>query len=67
MYRIIVAAFALSWTVSLRAQDSVSVRLNESPRHHEWVKVKSGDRQVDAFLVFPEVILQVWWVAMMSL
>jgi carboxymethylenebutenolidase len=30
-------------------------RLENSPRHHEWVDVKYGDREVKAFLVFPEV------------
>ncbi len=31
-------------------------RLEKSPRHHEWVEIKSrGDRVVRAFLVFPEV------------
>jgi carboxymethylenebutenolidase len=37
------------------AQDWVTQRLNESPRHHEWVKVKHGDRVVESFLAFPEV------------
>jgi carboxymethylenebutenolidase len=45
----------LVWACAAGAQDSVRVRLNESPRHQEWVKVKSGERQVHAFLVFPEV------------
>ncbi len=29
--------------------------LARSPRHHEWVNVKSGDRTVSAFVVYPEV------------
>jgi carboxymethylenebutenolidase len=29
-------------------------RLEKSPRHHEWVAVKHGDRTVHAFLAFPE-------------
>jgi carboxymethylenebutenolidase len=37
------------------AQDPAKARLEHSPRHQEWVKVKHGDRQVDCFLVFPEV------------
>ncbi len=36
------------------AQDA-KARLEKSPRHHEWVKVKNGDREVHCFLVFPEV------------
>src|SRR5437870_2415400 len=36
-------------------QDPVKARLEKSPRHHEWVKVKNGKREVSCFLVFPEV------------
>lgn len=39
----------------LPAQDPTLQRLNESPRHHEWVKVSHGGRTVQAFLVFPQV------------
>jgi carboxymethylenebutenolidase len=37
------------------AQDPVKDRLNKSPRHHEWVQIKVGDRALHAFVVFPEV------------
>jgi carboxymethylenebutenolidase len=37
------------------AQDAIKDRLEKSPRHGEWVKVKHGDREVKAFIVFPEV------------
>lgn len=37
------------------AQDFAKERLNNSPRHHEWVAVKHGDRTVHCFMVFPEV------------
>jgi carboxymethylenebutenolidase len=40
---------------SLFAQDFVKQRLEKSPRHHEWVTVKNGERIVHSFLVFPEV------------
>ena len=30
-------------------------RLENSPRHHEWVAVKYGERTVHSFLVFPEI------------
>ncbi|MFQ5628421.1 MAG: dienelactone hydrolase family protein [bacterium] len=40
---------------TLSAQDWALKRLNESPRHHEWVQIRSGDRVVHCFLVFPEV------------
>ncbi len=41
--------------LSLLAQDPVLDRLNHSPRHHEWVQLKVGDRTLHAFVVFPEV------------
>jgi carboxymethylenebutenolidase len=36
-------------------QDWAQAKLEKSPRHHEWVKIKSGNREVHGFLVFPEV------------
>src|SRR3982075_4469416 len=29
-------------------------RLNSSPRHADWVDIKSGDRTIKAFVVYPE-------------
>ena len=29
-------------------------RLNKSPRHGEWVDIKSGERTIKAFVVYPE-------------
>jgi carboxymethylenebutenolidase len=37
------------------AQDWAKQRVDRSPRHHEWVNVKSGNRIVSAFVVYPEV------------
>jgi len=37
------------------AQDWAKTRLENSPRHLEWVKVKHGPREVNCFLAFPEV------------
>src|SRR2546430_7737141 len=37
-----------------QAQDWAMARLNNSPRHGEWVKIKSGDRTIKAFVVYPE-------------
>jgi carboxymethylenebutenolidase len=51
---VLVAALAL-FSASAVAQESVSQRLEKSPRHQEWVAVKHGERVVHAFLVFPEV------------
>src|SRR3989442_310440 len=36
-------------------QDWAKARADKSPRHQEWVKVKNGARDVNSFLVFPEV------------
>lgn len=37
------------------AQDWAKARLEKSPRHLEWVKVKHGSREVTSFLAYPEV------------
>lgn len=36
-------------------QDWAKARLARSPRHQEWVKVKNGNREVNCFIVYPEV------------
>jgi carboxymethylenebutenolidase len=36
-------------------QEWAKARLAKSPRHQEWVKVKHGNREVNCFVVFPEV------------
>jgi carboxymethylenebutenolidase len=36
-------------------QDWAKARVEKSPRHLEWVKVKHGDRVVNCFIAFPEV------------
>jgi carboxymethylenebutenolidase len=36
------------------AQDWAKERLNKSPRHGEWVDLKSGERTIKAFVVYPE-------------
>jgi carboxymethylenebutenolidase len=41
--------------VTAPAQDWAKARLEKSPRHQEWVKVKQGPREVECFIVFPEV------------
>ena len=41
--------------VSLFAQDWAKARLDKSPRHLEWVKVKHGNREVNCFIAYPEV------------
>jgi carboxymethylenebutenolidase len=39
---------------SIYAQDWAKERLNKSPRHGEWVEIKSGERTIKAFIVYPE-------------
>jgi carboxymethylenebutenolidase len=48
-------ALALAFAPAAAAQDWAKAKLEKSPRHGEWVKLKNGDREVNAFLVFPEV------------
>ncbi|HXC96051.1 MAG TPA: dienelactone hydrolase family protein [Edaphobacter sp.] len=45
----------LAAATSLHAQDWAKTRLEASPRHHEYVPLKHGDRTVQAFVVYPEV------------
>lgn len=41
-------------STGLFAQDFALEQLNESPRHHEWVSLSVGERQLHGFLAFPE-------------
>ncbi len=45
---------ALLLTVVANAQDWAKAKLEKSPRHGEWVTIKSGNRNVRAFVVYPE-------------
>jgi carboxymethylenebutenolidase len=42
-------------TATIQAQEWAKTRLDASPRHHEYVSLKHGDRTVQAFVVYPEV------------
>ena len=55
MKKMLLFAALLAFTGTAVAQDPIKDRLEKSPRHHEWVSVKNGDRTTDCFLVFPEV------------
>lgn len=37
------------------AQEAAIQRLEDSPRHQEWIQVRHGDKVVQTFVVFPEV------------
>lgn len=45
----------LAVAVSAFAQSSSTSRLDNSPRHQEWVEIKRGEDTVHAFVVYPEV------------
>ncbi len=50
----IVAAILLAAS-GVRSQDWAKARLEKSPRHGEWVKIKQGTREVQSFITYPEV------------
>ena len=57
MKRILFAFAVVFLAQSLPAQefkDFGKDRLNSSPRHADWVDLKSGDRTIKAFVVYPE-------------
>ena len=47
--------FSLLFALTASAQEWAKARLEKSPRHQEWVKVKHDNREVDCFIVYPEV------------
>src|SRR6476660_1946675 len=56
MNRLIMLMTAVMLTAfTTPAQDWAKARLEKSPRHGEWVKVKQGQREVESFITYPEV------------
>lgn len=55
MNRLVALLVVLVTACPAAAQDWAKARLEKSPRHLEWVKVKHGDREVKCFIAFPEV------------
>ena len=51
---VLLAIFLLA-NVPAGAQEWAKARLEKSPRHGEWVKIKQGTREVQSFVVYPEV------------
>src|SRR3954447_14462961 len=49
-----IACFFFARAEIVFAQDWAKTRLNNSPRHGDWVDIKSGDRTIKAFVVYPE-------------
>jgi carboxymethylenebutenolidase len=52
---LLAGVLAISATAPASAQDWAKARLEKSPRHQEWVKLKQGTREVQSFIVYPEV------------
>jgi carboxymethylenebutenolidase len=50
----LLAVLLLTFPLAAPAQDWAKARLDQSPRHHEYVSLKHGDRTVQAFVVYPE-------------
>ena len=51
---IIVVAVLAQAGLAEEIKDFGKERLNKSPRHGEWVDIKSGERTLKAFIVYPE-------------
>jgi carboxymethylenebutenolidase len=57
MKRLFIVAAILFAVQSIPAEEMKDFgreRLNKSPRHGEWVEIKSGERTIKAFVVYPE-------------
>jgi carboxymethylenebutenolidase len=54
LVRLLAVCGVLLCAASASAQEWAKSRLNESPRHGEWVEYKSGERTIKAFVVYPE-------------
>jgi carboxymethylenebutenolidase len=59
MRRILLACFSVVLvalvSAPVLAQDWAKAKLDKSPRHLEWVTVKSGERSIKTFVAYPEV------------
>ena len=51
----LLSALLLCAALAAPAQDWAKTKLEKSPRHQEWVKVKHDSREVPCFFVYPEV------------
>ena len=55
MTRYVLATLLAICCASAQAQDWAKAKLEKSPRHGEWVKLKHDGREVQAFVAYPEV------------
>jgi carboxymethylenebutenolidase len=51
----IISAAVLLLSTGSQGQEWAKARLEKSPRHLEWVKVKNGSREVNCYIAYPEV------------
>jgi carboxymethylenebutenolidase len=52
---LLLLAATLLASVNVSAQEWAKAKLDQSPRHQEWITVKQGGRDVQCFVVYPEV------------
>ena len=50
----VITACAISVATAQEYKDFGKERINRSPRHAEWVDIKSGDKTIKAYVVYPE-------------
>jgi carboxymethylenebutenolidase len=55
MKRTALLLLPILFMLNATAQDWAVKRLENSPRHHEWVKVKHDGREVNCYITYPEV------------
>ncbi|XLS27918.1 dienelactone hydrolase family protein [Flavobacteriaceae bacterium M23B6Z8] len=54
-YTVLFLVCVLLLHIPLVAQDTFAEKLSASPRHHEWVTLEDGDRELYAFVAYPEI------------
>src|SRR5437879_2694847 len=52
---LMLVCITLIMATTVPAQDWAKARLEKSPRHLEWIKVKHGDREINCSIAYPEV------------
>ena len=50
----LIFSYLLLISVSTLAQPYAVAQLDHSPRHHEWIKLKSNGRDLSCFVTYPE-------------
>ncbi|MBC8094404.1 MAG: dienelactone hydrolase family protein [Akkermansiaceae bacterium] len=55
MKKLLVTLALAGFAAMAHAQETPKARLDKSPRHLEFIKIKSGEREVNSFIAFPQV------------